>query len=176
MESENGGRKRIGRGGRTRTDDFYVPDVARYQLRRRFWGDVPDISMSAISDGDHSYWHNIGSQWLRVPTIQDEFEFSMLTSLRDRIRGMQELWQAAASDMDSDHVNYRHGNGVLLLVCSFTHFFICIGGTVIWYLLSQQSLWARGGWQERVGLEIPVSVSSSWSAAEALPPLIESSA
>lgn len=103
-------------------------------------------------------------------------EFDILASLRDRMRAMHALWQSAASDMNAQQVNHRPGKGVLPLVCSFTHCIISEDGVVSWYLLGQESLWAREQWQEKVRLVIPVSAVPSWNAQEALPPLLEGSA
>lgn len=108
--------------------------------------------------------------------MTNELKFDILTSLKNRIRAMHALWQSAASDMSIQQVNHHPGQGVLPLACSFAHTIISEDGAVSWFLLSQESLWAREQWQERVKLEIPVSVAPSWNVEEALPPLIEGAA
>jgi len=107
--------------------------------------------------------------------VAEDVGLIFLHSLRSRIRLMHALWQAAASDMDAEQVNYRERDGVLPLACSFAHTFISEDATLSWYLLGQESLWRKEGWQQRVDLSIPIDSSQMVTKDEPWTPYPEGS-
>jgi hypothetical protein len=82
---------------------------------------------------------------------------------------MHLLWNAAASDMQVEEVNYHFKDGVLPLACSFAHNFISEDATISWYLLHQESLWKRDRWQDKVSLRIPVDAAKAVKDYEPYP-------
>ena len=77
-----------------------------------------------------------------------------LSSLRNRVRAMNTLWERAASDLTLDQINHHERGGVLPLVFSFVHFQKIQDGAISGTFRREASLWGQGGWAKRVGASI----------------------
>lgn len=77
-----------------------------------------------------------------------------VTSLRNRIRAMNELWQRAVSDMTLEHVNHQERAGVLPIAFSLSHYIRFQDQSASGPFLRQPLLWESGGWAEKVGVTV----------------------
>ena len=77
-----------------------------------------------------------------------------LSSLRNRVRAMNTLWERAASDLTLDQINHHERGGVLPLVFSFVHFQKIQDDAISGTFRHEASLWEQGGWAKRVGASI----------------------
>ncbi len=78
----------------------------------------------------------------------------LMTSLRNRIRAMNSLWERAVSDMTLEQVNHHERSGVLPIAFSLSH---CIRGqdsSISRYFLGEATLWESEGWAKRVGVTV----------------------
>ena len=77
-----------------------------------------------------------------------------LTSLRNRIRAMNTLWQRAVSDMTLEHVNHHERPGVLPIAFSLSHFMRIQDLSISRFFLAEPPLWESGDWARRVGVTV----------------------
>jgi len=77
-----------------------------------------------------------------------------VTSLRNRIRAMNTLWERAASDLTLEQVNHHEREGVLPMAFSFGHYIKAQDQSISRIFLGENPLWATGGWAEKTGISI----------------------
>jgi len=77
-----------------------------------------------------------------------------ITSLRNRIRAMNILWERAVSDLTLDQVNHHEREGVLPIAFSFSHYIRAQDQSISAPFLKQPPLWVTGGWAAKVGVSI----------------------
>ena len=78
----------------------------------------------------------------------------LVTSLRNRIRAMNELWERAISDLTLPQVNHHEREGVLPIAFSFSHFIQAQDQSISVVFGKHPPLWATGGWAGKVGVAI----------------------
>ena len=83
-------------------------------------------------------------------------EEMFVTSLRNRIRAMNVLWERAVSDLTLEQVNYHEREGVLPMAFSFSHYIKAQDQSISRVFLGQNSLWETGGWSAKVGVNVDV--------------------
>ena len=76
------------------------------------------------------------------------------TSLRNRIRAMNTLWERAVADMGLEQVNYQERSGVLPIAFSLSHFVRVQDLSISGPFLGERPLWETGGWAEKVGVTV----------------------
>ncbi|MDP9236348.1 MAG: hypothetical protein M3P30_02945 [Chloroflexota bacterium] len=77
-----------------------------------------------------------------------------VTSLKNRIRAMNELWDRAVSDMTLDHVNHHERPGVLPIAFSLNHYIRAQDQSISGPFLRGPMLWDSGGWAAKVGVTV----------------------
>lgn len=77
-----------------------------------------------------------------------------VTSLRNRIRAMNELWERAISDMTLEQMNHHEREGVLPIAFSFSHYIQAQDQSLSVVFGKHPPIWATGGWAEKVGIAI----------------------
>lgn len=77
-----------------------------------------------------------------------------VTSLRNRIRAMNDLWQRAVSDLTLEHVNHKERAGVLPIAFSLSHYIRAQDQSASGPFLREPTLWESGGWAAKVGVTI----------------------
>jgi hypothetical protein len=77
-----------------------------------------------------------------------------VTSLQNRVRAMNELWQRAVSDMTLEQVNHQERKSVLPIAFSLSHFIRAQDQSMSIVFLREQPLWDAGGWAEQVGVTV----------------------
>ena len=77
-----------------------------------------------------------------------------VTSLRNRIRAMNTLWERAASDLTLEQVNHHEREGVLPMAFSFGHYIKAQDQSISRIFLGENPLWATGGWAAKTGISI----------------------
>jgi hypothetical protein len=77
-----------------------------------------------------------------------------VTSLRNRIRAMNTLWERAASDLTVEQVNHHERAGVLPMAFSFSHYIKAQDQSISRVFLREEQLWIREGWAQKVGVNI----------------------
>jgi len=78
----------------------------------------------------------------------------LVSSLRNRVRAVNALWQRAVSDLTLEQVNHHERAGVLPIAFSLDH---CIRNQdrhISRVFLGEEPLWVQGGWAERVGVSL----------------------
>jgi hypothetical protein len=78
----------------------------------------------------------------------------LVSSLRNRIRAMNILWERALSDMSLDQFNHHERQGVLPICFSFGHFMRAQDQSVSGVFLKEPPLWITGGWAAKTGINI----------------------
>ena len=78
----------------------------------------------------------------------------LVTSLRNRIRALNTIWERAVSDMTLEQVNHHERAGVLPLAFSMSHYIRSQDQSISGPFLQEQPLWQSGGWAERVGVTV----------------------
>jgi hypothetical protein len=78
----------------------------------------------------------------------------LVTSLQNRVRAMNELWERAVSDMTLEQVNHQEKPGVLPMAFSLSHFIRAQDQSMSIVFLRQRSLWDAGGWAKKVGVTV----------------------
>lgn len=79
-----------------------------------------------------------------------------VTSLRNRVRAMNILWERAASDLTLEQVNHHEREGVLPMAFSFSHYIRAQDQAISGPFLREPALWQSGGWAARIGVNIDV--------------------
>ncbi len=77
-----------------------------------------------------------------------------VTSLRNRIRAMNELWERAVSDMTLEQVNHKEREGVLPIAFSLSHYIRAQDQAASAPFLRQPTIWESGGWAAKIGVSI----------------------
>jgi hypothetical protein len=77
-----------------------------------------------------------------------------VSSLRNRIRAMNALWQRAVSDMTLEQVNHKERGGVLPIAFSLNHFMRAQDQAVSGPFLRAPTAWDSGGWAKKVGVTV----------------------
>ena len=83
-------------------------------------------------------------------------EDMFVSSLRNRIRAMNVLWERAASDLTLEQVNHHEREGVLPMAFSFSHYIKAQDQSVSRVFLGEEPLWMTGGWTAKVGVNVDV--------------------
>src|SRR4030042_2360858 len=77
-----------------------------------------------------------------------------VTSLRNRIRAMNVLWERAVADMDLEQVNHQERPGVLPIAFSLSHCIRAQDLSISGPFLGEQPTWDTGGWAAKVGVTV----------------------
>jgi hypothetical protein len=77
-----------------------------------------------------------------------------VTSLRNRIRAMNALWERAVADMTLEHVNHHERDGVLPIAFSLSHYIRAQDQSVSRVFLGEPEAWHAGGWTAKVGVTV----------------------
>jgi len=77
-----------------------------------------------------------------------------MTSLRNRVRAMNSLWEHALADMTLDQVNHQERELVLPIAFSLNHFIRAQDQAVSRTFLGEAPVWQQGGWAEKVGVNV----------------------
>lgn len=77
-----------------------------------------------------------------------------VSSLRNRIRAMNTLWERAASDLTLEQVNHHEREGVLPMAFSFSHYIRAQDQSISRVFLGQEPIWNAGGWGAKVGVSV----------------------
>jgi len=83
-------------------------------------------------------------------------EEMFVTSLRNRIRAMNVLWERAVSDLTLEQVNHHEREGVLPMAFSFSHYIKAQDQSISRVFLGENPLWETGGWSAKVGVNVDV--------------------
>jgi hypothetical protein len=77
-----------------------------------------------------------------------------LTSLRNRIRAMNTLWERAVSDLTLEQMNHHERAGVLPMAFSFSHYIRSQDQSISGPFLRDRTLWDAGGWAQKIGVNV----------------------
>ena len=77
-----------------------------------------------------------------------------VTSLRNRIRAMNTLWERAVVDMALEQVNHQERSGVLPIAFSLSHFMRAQDQSISGPFLRERPVWETGGWAAKVGVTV----------------------
>ena len=77
-----------------------------------------------------------------------------VSSLRNRVRTMNSLWERAVSDMTLEQVNHHERPGVLPIAFSLNHFMRAQDQSISGPFLGEPTLWQAGGWAARAGVNV----------------------
>ena len=77
-----------------------------------------------------------------------------VSSLRNRIRAMNELWERAISDMTLEQINHHEREGVLPIAFSFSHYIQAQDQSLSAVFGKHPPIWATGGWAAKAGIAI----------------------
>jgi hypothetical protein len=77
-----------------------------------------------------------------------------VTSLSNRIRALNMLWQRVIEDMTLEHVNHQERAGVLPIAFSLSHYIRSQDQSISGPFLRQPTLWESGGWAAKVGVTV----------------------
>lgn len=83
-------------------------------------------------------------------------EEMFVTSLRNRIRAMNVLWERSVSDLTLEQVNHHEREGVLPMAFSFSHYIKAQDQSISRVFLGENPLWETGGWSAKVGVNVDV--------------------
>jgi len=78
----------------------------------------------------------------------------LVSSLRNRIRAMNGLWERCLSDMTLAQVNHKERDGVLPIAFSLNHYIRAQDQSISAPFLRQPTLWDSGGWAAKVGVTV----------------------
>ncbi len=78
----------------------------------------------------------------------------LVSSLQNRIRAMNSLYERAVSDMTLEHVNHHERAGVLPIAFSLSHFIRAQDQAVSAPFLREATAWDTGGWAANVGVSV----------------------
>ena len=77
-----------------------------------------------------------------------------VTSLRNRIRAMNTLWERVVVDMSLEQVNHQERSGVLPIAFSLSHFVRAQDLAISGPFLREPPVWEAGGWAQKVGVTV----------------------
>jgi hypothetical protein len=77
-----------------------------------------------------------------------------VSSLRNRIRAMNTLWERAVSDLTPAQMNHHEREGVLPLAFSFSHYVRAQDQSISAPFRKEPPLWTDGGWAQKVGVSV----------------------
>ena len=77
-----------------------------------------------------------------------------VTSLRNRIRAMNTLWERAVSDVSLEQINHHERAGVLPMAFSFSHYIRAQDQSISAPFLREPPLWTSDGWSQKVGVTV----------------------
>ncbi len=77
-----------------------------------------------------------------------------VTSLRNRIRAMNVLWERAVSDLTLEQINHHEREGVLPMAFSFSHYIRAQDQSISVPIKGETPLWIAGGWAAKVGVSV----------------------
>jgi hypothetical protein len=75
--------------------------------------------------------------------------------LLKRVRAFHQQWSQITTDLTLDQVNYRERSGVLPIAFSLHHYVVTTDRAVSRRVFNRDSVWERGGWEEKVGANVP---------------------
>ncbi len=75
--------------------------------------------------------------------------------LTRRVAVMHRLWNSATSDLTTEQMNYHERPGVLPITFSLLHYILGEDRNVSMYLYDSPTEWDRGGWESRIGGNLP---------------------
>jgi hypothetical protein len=81
-------------------------------------------------------------------------EEMFVTSLRNRIRAMNVLWERAVSDLTLEQMNHHEREGVLPMAFSFSHYIRAQDQSISVPIMGDTPLWISGGWAAKVGVTV----------------------
>ena len=77
-----------------------------------------------------------------------------VSSLRNRIRAMNTIYERAVSDMSLEHVNHHERAGVLPIAFSLSHFMRVQDQSISGPFLGGPTIWDTGGWAAKIGVAV----------------------
>ena len=77
-----------------------------------------------------------------------------VTSLRNRMRAMNRLWEMAVSDLTLEQINHHERPGVLPMAFSFAHFIKIQDAAISMQFQGVPPLWGPGGWAAKTGVTV----------------------
>jgi len=77
-----------------------------------------------------------------------------VTSLRNRIRAMNTLWERVVVDMGLEQVNHQERSGVLPIAFSLSHFIRAQDLSISAPFFQEPPVWETGGWAAKVGVTV----------------------
>jgi hypothetical protein len=77
-----------------------------------------------------------------------------ITSLRNRVRAMNTLWERAAHEMTPAQVNHHERPGVLPIAFSFSHVMRVQDEAISTHFFGEQALWVQDSWARRIGVSV----------------------
>ncbi|MEX2247813.1 MAG: DinB family protein [Dehalococcoidia bacterium] len=77
-----------------------------------------------------------------------------VSSLRNRIRAMNTIWERAVSDMTLEQVNHHEREGVLPIAFSLSHYIRAQDQSVSRVFLGEPEAWVSGGWAAKIGVSV----------------------
>jgi hypothetical protein len=87
-------------------------------------------------------------------TTETTTDTVLVTSLRNRIRAMNTLYERAVTDMTLEHVNHHERAGVLPIAFSLSHYIRAQDQSISRPFLGENPLWDTGGWAGKVGVSV----------------------
>jgi hypothetical protein len=76
------------------------------------------------------------------------------SSLRNRIRAMNELWERAVSDLTLEQMNHHERDGVLPIAFSFSHYIQAQDQSLSVVFGKHPPIWNTGGWAAKIGVAV----------------------
>jgi len=77
-----------------------------------------------------------------------------VTSLRNRVRAMNSLWERAVSDMTLEQVNHHERAHVLPIAFSLSHFMRAQDLAISGPFLREAPIWESGDWARKIGVTV----------------------
>lgn len=81
-------------------------------------------------------------------------ESMFVSSLQNRIRAMNTLWERAVIDLTLEQMNHHERAGVLPLAFSFSHYMRAQDQSISTIFLQEPTAWQAGGWAAKVGVTV----------------------
>ena len=77
-----------------------------------------------------------------------------VTSLQNRIRALNIIWERAVSDLTLEQMNHHERAGVLPMAFSFSHYIRAQDQSISGPFLRERTLWDQGGWAAKIGVSV----------------------